>query len=53
MNEKPVVLVVMDGVGLSDKHEGNAVYNAYTPNLDNFYNTCPWTANTAHGTAVG
>ena len=38
MNEKPVVLVVMDGVGLSDKHEGNAVYNAYTPNLDNFFN---------------
>ena len=53
MNEKPVVLVVMDGVGLSDKHEGNAVYNAYTPNLDNFFNTCPWTAIKAHGTAVG
>ena len=53
MNEKPVVLVVMDGVGLSDKHEGNAVYNAYTPNLYNFFNTCPWTAIKAHGTAVG
>ena len=53
MNNKPVVLVVMDGVGLTDEHLGNAVYNAYTPNLDNFMNTCPMTAIKAHGTAVG
>ena len=34
MNKRPVVLVVMDGVGESDNLEGNAVKNAYTPNLD-------------------
>ena len=34
MTKRPVVLVVMDGVGLSDKEFGNAVKNAYTPHLD-------------------
>ena len=34
MNKKPLVLVVMDGVGLTDKDNGNAVKHAYTPNLD-------------------
>ena len=31
MNRKPLVLVVMDGVGLTDKDNGNAVKHAYTP----------------------
>ena len=33
MNKK-VVLVVMDGVGISDKEYGNAVAAAYKPTLD-------------------
>ncbi len=31
-----VLLCILDGWGLSDKHEYNAVYQAETPNFDNF-----------------
>ncbi len=53
MNKKPVVLVVMDGVGISSNELGNAVVNAYTPELDNLMNNYPCAAIKAHGTAVG
>ncbi len=53
MSKKPVVLVVMDGIGLTEKHLGDAVYNAYTPTLDELTSTCPNTAICAHGFAVG
>ena len=53
MVKKPVVLVVMDGIGLTDKEYGNAVKNAYTPTLDRLMATCPTTAIKAHGVAVG
>ena len=50
---KPVVLVVMDGVGIGDGGAGDAVKLAHTPNLDELLNTCPNTSLKAHGTAVG
>ena len=50
---KPVVLVVMDGVGITTEDYGNAVLNAYTPNLDYLFETCPNTTLRAHGKAVG
>lgn len=53
MSKRPVVLVVMDGVGISENHLGDAVYNAYTPTLDELKKTCPNTAIKAHGLAVG
>lgn len=53
MSKKPVVFVVMDGVGISENQRGNAVSNAYTPTLDNLYETSVHTAIKAHGTAVG
>lgn len=53
MSKRPVVLVVMDGVGISDNTLGNAVKNAYTPTLDGLMATCPNTAIKAHGLAVG
>lgn len=53
MNKKPLVLVVMDGIGLSSNTKGNAVTNAYTPHLDKLMNTCPWLPIKAHGVAVG
>ena len=34
MNKKPVVLVVMDGVGKTEKDLGNMVMHAHTPTLD-------------------
>lgn len=51
--QKPVVLVVMDGVGISSNVEGNAVKNAYTPTLDYLLKNCPNITIKAHGTAVG
>lgn len=53
MEKKKVLLVVMDGVGESEKTSGNAVKNAYTPNLDYLKANCPFTTIKAHGTAVG
>ncbi|MGB4984645.1 MAG: 2,3-bisphosphoglycerate-independent phosphoglycerate mutase [Erysipelotrichaceae bacterium] len=50
---RPVVLIVMDGVGCSDNNYGNAVNNAYTPNLDRLLSNCPNTKIKAHGLAVG
>lgn len=48
-----VVLVIMDGWGLSDKKEHNAVYLARTPNLDRLYSEYPYTTLNASGEAVG
>ena len=48
MNKK-VVLVVMDGVGISDKEYGNAVAAAYKPTLDSLMASYPWTKIKAHG----
>ena len=53
MNTKPVVLVVMDGIGVAPEGAGNAVRNAYTPTLDYLMDNCPWTAIKASGKAVG
>ena len=50
---KPVVLAILDGVGIGDKGPGDAVYLAGTPNLDRLMETCPMTRLRAHGTAVG
>ena len=51
--EKPIVLVIMDGVGKGDGGSGDAVKVANTPTLDNLFATCPYTWLKAHGTAVG
>ena len=51
--EKPIVLVVMDGVGKGDGGSGDAVAVAKTPTLDTLLATCPHTYLKAHGTAVG
>ena len=49
----PVVIVVMDGVGLGPDYPGNAVKAARKPVLDQLMATCPWTSLAAHGVAVG
>ena len=48
----PVLVVVMDGVGLGRKDRGDAVWLADTPNLDRLARG-PWVKLQAHGTAVG
>lgn len=50
MNKK-VVLAIMDGVGLTDKIDGNAFKNADTPNIDKLMNNS--ISIYAHGTYVG
>lgn len=49
----PLVLIVMDGVGLSDNKEGNAVALANAPTLKMLMAKYPNTAIKAHGVAVG
>ena len=51
--KKPIVLVIMDGVGKGDGGSGDAVVVAKTPTLDHLMATCPHTYLKAHGTAVG
>lgn len=51
--KKPVVLVVMDGVGETKVELGNMVMAATTPTLDELKATCPWQIIKAHGGAVG
>ena len=49
----PVVLVVMDGVGVGPHDGGDAVYLARTPHLDGLIARGPATTLRAHGRAVG
>ena len=53
-NEKrPVLTIVMDGVGYVEREEGNAVAAADTPTLDLLAANYPRFLLQAHGTAVG
>jgi 2,3-bisphosphoglycerate-independent phosphoglycerate mutase len=49
----PVVLVIMDGVGIGNRDESDGVYLAYTPVLDELFAEPLFTKLKAHGTAVG
>ena len=49
----PVVVVVMDGVGIGAHDEGDAVWLARTPILDGLAQSALSTSLRAHGTAVG
>jgi len=49
----PLLLIIMDGIGLGKQDEGNAVYLAQTPTLDKLLQSPLVTKLKAHGTAVG
>ncbi len=49
----PLVTIVLDGVGISPREDGDAVKTARTPMLDKLMANFPMTALLAHGTAVG
>lgn len=53
MSKKPTVLLILDGFGLNEKEEGNAVLQAKTPVIDNLMKTCPYVKGYASGMAVG
>ena len=49
----PVVLMIMDGVGIGKYKEGDAVADSPTPFLHRLMKELPFTTLKAHGTAVG
>lgn len=51
--EGPVVLLIMDGVGIGKYSEGDAVKAAFTPNLDWLADNAVSGSLKAHGSAVG
>mgnify|MGYP002511350486 CR=1 FL=1 len=53
MSKKPTVLMILDGFGLNEKSEGNAVAQADTPVLDKLMSDYPFVKGYASGLAVG
>jgi 2,3-bisphosphoglycerate-independent phosphoglycerate mutase len=51
--EGPLLLIIMDGIGIGRKDETNAIYLANTPNLDRLFSSALYCRLKAHGTAVG
>ena len=49
----PLLLIIMDGVGIGKEDESNAVYMANTPCLDKLFKSKLYTELQAHGKAVG
>jgi len=53
MSKKPVVLMILDGYGLNDNTEHNAVAEAKTPVMDKLMAEYPFVRGNASGMAVG
>ncbi len=50
---RPVMLIILDGFGMSPSKHNNAVYEAPTPHLDDYFARYPHTLLGASGCAVG
>ncbi len=53
MSKKPTVLMILDGFGLNDTQEGNAVVQGNTPVIDKLMKDYPFVKGYASGLAVG
>lgn len=53
MSKKTAVLMILDGYGLNEKTEGNAVAEAKTPVMDSLMKEYPFVKGNASGMAVG
>ena len=53
MSKKPVVLAILDGYGESQYQDGNAIYTAKTPRMDEFMSKYPKAVIHASGLDVG
>ena len=53
MNKRLVMLLIIDGFGISNKKIGNAIYNADTSNLDYIKNKYPSSVLNSSGKYVG
>lgn len=50
---KPLILIILDGFGISEDAAGNPIREAHTPNLETIEKYFPFTTLQASGTAVG
>lgn len=53
MEKKTTVLMILDGFGINERIEGNAIQQAHTPVLDHLMATYPYVKGYASGRAVG
>ena len=53
MSKKPTVLLILDGYGINERTEGNAVAMAKTPVMDGLMKEYPFVKGNASGMAVG
>ena len=53
MSKKPTVLMILDGYGISNETEGNAIAQAKTPVMDEILKKYPHVKGDASGMAVG
>ena len=53
MNKELIMLMILDGFGISNLEEGNAIKKANTPNLDYLFSNYPNSKINASGEAVG
>ncbi len=53
MSKKPTVLMILDGYGLNNNTDGNAIYEAKTPVMDKLMKEYPFVKGNASGMAVG
>ena len=53
MKHKPSMLMILDGFGIREETEGNAIKAAKTPNLDRYFSEYPFMTIEASGESVG
>lgn len=53
MNDKLTMLMILDGFGVNENENGNAIKLAKTPNIDKLMKTCPTTVIHTSGMEVG
>lgn len=53
MGKRPTVLMILDGFGLNDRKDGNAIAEAKKPNIDRIMAQYPFVKGYASGMAVG
>ena len=53
MSKRPTVLMILDGYGLNDRKEANAIAEANTPVMDKLMAEYPYVKGNASGLAVG
>ena len=53
MDKKLMMLMILDGFGINEKEQGNAIKLAKTPNIDKLMKTCPTTTIYTSGLNVG